>query len=73
MKKITISIPDTLFDKSKIFAKKHHMTLNELVCKLLHENIDYTNQEILTSLFAEMDNVEFLKPANWNRGELYER
>lgn len=71
MKKITISISDTLFHESKLYAQKYRLTMNELVCKLLRENID-SNNHLLTDLFTEMDKVQIQKPADWERGALYE-
>ncbi len=73
MKNITLSLPDDLLQKSRSYAKKHHTTLNDLVRKLLRENVERNNEDLLSALFAEMDRVEVKKSIQWTREELYER
>ncbi len=72
MKNVTLSLPDDLLQKSRAYAKKHHTTLNELIRKLLRENVERSTQDILAALYTEMDKVQVKETTRWTREELYE-
>jgi metal-responsive CopG/Arc/MetJ family transcriptional regulator len=73
MKNITLSLPDDLLEKSREYAQRHRTTLNDLVRKLLREKVERNQEDPLTALFAEMDEIEIKEPIIWKRDELYER
>lgn len=39
IKRITLSIPEDLLKMSKDYAKKHHISLNQLICDLLSKTV----------------------------------
>jgi metal-responsive CopG/Arc/MetJ family transcriptional regulator len=74
MKNITLSLPDDLLEKSRAYARRQHTTLNDLVRRLLRENVERENQDLIYALFAEMDKIKIAqKTSSWKREDLYER
>lgn len=73
MKNITLSIPDELLQKSRAYAKRHHTTLNDLVRRLLQENVERNTADLVGTLLLEMDKIHIQHSALWKREDLYER
>ncbi|MCC7507699.1 MAG: hypothetical protein IT259_20485 [Saprospiraceae bacterium] len=73
MKNITLSLPDDLLEKSRAYARRQHTTLNDLVRRLLRENVERENQDLISALFAEMDKIKITQSPSWKREDLYER
>lgn len=74
MANITLSLNDNLIKKGREYAKKHHLSLNALVRKLLAERVLQESDNWLESCFLLMDKAEAdSKGKKWQRAELYER
>jgi plasmid stability protein len=72
MKNITLSIEDDLLKAGREYARKHRLSFNALVRKLIRQTVISENTSWLDETFAMMDNLEISdKPEKWTRDELY--
>jgi len=72
MKNITLSIEDELLKAGREYARKHRISFNALVRKLIKQTVISDNSNWLDETFAMMDNLEITdEPVKWTRDELY--
>ena len=73
MSNLTISIDDDLLKSGRLYAKKHHTSLNALIRKLLQETVIRNRQNWLDDCFKLMDESGAdSQGKKWHRGELYD-
>lgn len=72
MGNITISIDDDLLKSSREYAKKHNISLNTLLRKLLNQTITNESGQWLDECFSLMDRANGnSKGEKWKREDLY--
>ncbi len=72
MKNITLSIEDDLLKAGRDYARKHRISFNALVRKLIRQTVVSENTNWLDEAFAMMDKLEITdKSEKWTRDELY--
>lgn len=74
MKNVTLSIPDDLLAKSRLYAKEHGTSLNELIRTLLKKQV--LNEEDHPVIKLLENSEEYLISTSswkWNRNEIYDR
>ena len=73
MKNITLSIDENLLKAGREYARRHRLSFNALVRKLIEQTVNAKKNNWLEETFALMDSVEItdekIKP--WTRDELY--
>jgi len=73
MSNLTISIDDDLLKSGRLYAKKHHTSLNALIRKLLQETVTRNRQNWLDDCFKLMDESGAdSQGKKWHREELYD-
>jgi hypothetical protein len=73
MKNITISIEEDVLEAGREYAKRHNMSLNSLIRKLLAQTVRSESQNWLEECFALMDQANAnSKGQKWTREELYD-
>jgi hypothetical protein len=72
MKNITLAIDEEILVLGREYAKRHNISFNALVRKLLEKTIKKSSEDWLDDMFKEMDkdNVSS-RGQKWTRGELY--
>ncbi|MDH5399724.1 MAG: DUF6364 family protein [Cyclobacteriaceae bacterium] len=74
MKKITLSIPEDVLRRSREYAKKQGITLNQMVRNFLRQTIADQNENMEDRLDKIMDEMGVdTKNLDYNREDLYER
>jgi len=74
MKNITLAIDEKLLEKGREYARKHQLSLNGLIRKLLQDTVLENTTARLESCFELMDSVNANSSGKkWTRDELYER
>ncbi len=73
MKNITISIEEDVLEAGREYAKRHNMSLNSLIRKLLAQTVRSESQNWLQECFALMDQANAdSQGQKWTREELYD-
>lgn len=72
MKNITLSIDEDTLKAGREYARKHNMSLNALMRKLLKQTVVDSSSQWLTDAFKTMDKAKAdSKGAKWKREDLY--
>ncbi|MEL6821393.1 MAG: DUF6364 family protein [Calditrichota bacterium] len=73
MKNITLAIDEKLLEKGREYARKHQLSLNGLIRKLLEETLYEKHEKRLESCFELMDKENVSSEGKkWTRDDLYE-
>ena len=73
MKNITLSIDDEVLKAGREYARKHHISLNNLIRKLLAQTVLPSSQYWLDECFSLMDKAKADSGGRkWTREELYD-
>jgi hypothetical protein len=72
MKNITLALDEKTIKAGREYARKHNLTLNSLVRKLLQQTVNRGSHNWIEECFALMDKAE-VGPINisWKREDLY--
>jgi hypothetical protein len=72
MKNITLSIDEDILKVGREYARRHDMSFNVLVRKLIQQTVEANSEKWLEDTFLLMDKVN-LSSGNqtWTREELY--
>ncbi|GAB4376041.1 MAG: hypothetical protein Kow0042_21950 [Calditrichia bacterium] len=74
MPNVTISFDEKLLKKARHYARKHNLSLNALLRKLLKETVEPETNDWLEQCFTLMDRaMGDSRGQKWERDELYER
>jgi len=74
MKNITLAIDEKLLEKGREYARRHQLSLNGLIRKLLEETVNESGEKRLESCFKLMDKENVSSEGKkWTRDDLYER
>jgi hypothetical protein len=72
MKNITLSIDEETLKTGRDYAKKHNMSLNALIRKLLKQSVVKSSKQWLTESFELMDKATTnSKGKTWKREDLH--
>lgn len=72
MKNITLSIDDDLLNAGRDYARKHNISLNALVRRLLEHTVARKDSGVFDEMFEIMDKLQVSSDGNrWSREELY--
>ena len=72
MKNITISIDEDTLKSGRNYAKRHKMSLNALIRKLLKQNVSTESTQWLTEAFELMDRAGAdSQGKRWRREDLH--
>ncbi len=72
MKNITLALDEKIIRAGREYARKHNLTLNSLVRKLLEQTVTLNSTNWIEEYFSLMDNAKPQFPVrNWKREELY--
>lgn len=72
MKNITLSIDEETLKAGRDYAKKHNMSLNALIRKLLKQSVVKSSTQWLTESFELMDKAKAnSKGKTWKREDLH--
>jgi len=72
MKNITLALDDKIIKAGREYARKHEMTLNSLVRKLLEQTVTQKSDRWIDELFSIMDKAKVSsKGKKWKREDLY--
>ncbi len=73
MPNITISMNEELLNAGREYAKRHNISLNALIRKLLERTVKRTSKDWLDECFQKMDRASGdSKGVKWQREELYD-
>ncbi len=72
MKNITLALDEETIKAGRAYAKRHNLTLNSLVRKLLRQTVSRGSNDWIEEAFALMDKAA-VPPRNvsWKRKDLY--
>ncbi len=73
MKNITLSLPEDLIAKSREYARKRGMSLNELIRKYLKANVSVDSKSTAEKLLEKRRDFKFDTKITWKREDLYDR
>ncbi|MCK6621435.1 MAG: hypothetical protein HUU32_02990 [Calditrichaceae bacterium] len=74
MPNVTISFDEDLLAKGRLYARKHKMSLNALLRKLLKATVEPESPDWLEQCFLLMDQANGdSRGEKWHREELYGR
>ena len=74
MPNVTISFEEKLLARARQYARKHNLSLNALLRKLLQETVEPETTDWLEHCFSLMDQATGdSRGQKWQREELYER
>ena len=72
MKNITLALDEKIIEEGRKYARKHHMTLNSLIRKLLEQTVLSISHDWIGECFSLMDKVEIPHdPQDWKREDIY--
>jgi len=72
MKNITLALDEETIKAGREYAKRHNLTLNSLVRKLLRQTVSKGSSDWIDEAFALMDKaVVAPRNASWKRKDLY--
>jgi metal-responsive CopG/Arc/MetJ family transcriptional regulator len=73
MKNVTLSLPEDLLAKSREYARKRGMSLNELIRKYLKSNVSVDSKSTAEKLLEKRRDFKFDTKITWKREDLYDR
>ncbi len=72
MKNITLALDEKVIKAGREYARRHNLTLNSLVRKLLEQTVTQRSDKWIDEYFSLLDKVEVRGPVKkWKRDELY--
>jgi hypothetical protein len=73
MKNITLALDEETIKAGRAYARRHNMTLNSLVRKLLRQTVTRNAGDWIDECFQLMDKAEIPRdaPRTWKRSDLY--
>jgi hypothetical protein len=72
MKNVTLSIDEDILKVGRDYARKHNMSFNGLVRKLIQQTVESNSEKWLEDTFLLMDKVNVSSEnRTWTREELY--
>jgi len=72
MRNITLSIDDDLLSAGREYARKHNISLNALVRRLLEHAVGRKDKRVFDEMFEIMDKLQVSSDGKrWTRDELY--
>ena len=72
MKNITLALDEKTIKAGREYARKHNLTLNSLVRKLLQQTVSQGSQNWIDECFSLMDKVKVSSNAQkWTRKDLH--
>lgn len=72
MKNITLALDEKTIKTGREYARRHNLTLNSLIRKLLQQTVSQSSQNWVEESFALMDKARIpSKIKKWRRQELY--
>jgi hypothetical protein len=72
MKNITLALDEETIKAGREYAKRHNLTLNSLVRKLLRQTVAKGSTDWIEEVFALMDKAAVPpRGADWKRKDLY--
>jgi len=72
MKNITLALDEKIIKAGREYARRHSLTLNSLVRKLLEQTVSQDSRNWIEECFALMDKAKIPSGAKkWKREELY--
>ncbi len=73
MKNITISVDEKVLEAGREYAKKHDISLNALIRKLLTQTVQPDSEDWLDECFLLMDKAgAYSDGEKWSREDLYD-
>ena len=73
MPNVTISMNEELLNAGREYAKRHNISLNALIRKLLERTVKRSSKDWLDECFQKMDRASGdSKGVKWQREELYD-
>ncbi len=73
MKNITISVDEKVLEAGREYAKKHDISLNALIRKLLTQTVQPESEDWLDECFLLMDKADaYSDGEKWSREDLYD-
>ena len=74
MKNVTLSLPDDLLRKSREYAEKQGISLNEMIRRILKQQVQSERKEAVDNLIYHSGTFQVqTKKWKWNRDEIYDR
>ena len=73
MKNVTLSMPEDLLKKGRIYTKKHGTTLNEMIRDLLRKKVLNDAEDPLARIIEFAEDMEPKVDWEWNRDEAHGR
>jgi hypothetical protein len=71
MKNITLALDEKTIKAGREYARKHNLTLNSLIRKLLQQTVSQGSRNWIDECFALMDKAEVGGIRKWKREDLY--
>ncbi len=73
MKNITLALDEETIKAGRVYARRHNMTLNSLVRRLLRQTVTRESQDWVDECFQLMDKARIptSAPRKWKRSDLY--
>jgi hypothetical protein len=72
MKNITLALDEQTIKAGREYAKKHNLTLNSLIRRLLRQTVSHGSHDWVDEAFALMDKAKVSAPIRkWKRRDLY--
>jgi hypothetical protein len=73
MRNITLALDEKTIAAGREYARRHNMTLNSLVRKLLQQTVSKGSKDWIEESHSLMDKVRIPRdaPKTWRRGDLY--
>lgn len=73
MRNITLALDEKTIQAGREYARRHNMTLNSLIRKLLQQTVSKGSKDWIQECYSLMDEVKVPRdaPRRWKRGDLY--
>jgi hypothetical protein len=72
MKNITLALDEKTIEAGREYARRHNLTLNSLVRKLLQQTVSQSSRNWIEECFSLMDGAAVCSPIKrWKREDLY--
>jgi hypothetical protein len=71
MRNITLALDEETIKAGREYARKHNLTLNSLIRKLLQQTVSKASRNWIEECFALMDKAEVGRIKTWKREDLY--
>jgi hypothetical protein len=72
MKNITLALDEKIVKAGREYARKHNLTLNSLIRRLLEQTVTHESTEWIDECYLLMDKAAVCPPApKWKREDLH--